>query len=424
MLPSPSQPAPQADGASRGLTIAQLILSGLGLVISLLIAAGLLIYGLTDLLGSAPNRQSISVTFSLAAIFFLGALLTIPSLVYSVQHLSGKDTAKPFPKVSHFKLASIALILWLVTLALGSIISKNTQISWLLLPPFELLAIGLPVWWIFELACHGLSTGSPQRGWGIFNFGIFITTPMLMALEIVVLIGLVAVFAIWASQNGTVLQSLQNLSEQITRARGNPEAILPIVLPYLQNPVTIFGILALIAGLMPMIEELFKPLGLWVYAGNPLTPAQGFVGGAVSGAAFALVESLLYLSTPLGEGWAALAIGRAGTCLLHITASALVGRAMAEAWSKGAYLRLGATYLLAVALHGLWNSLSILSSVASVLKPITPDLRFLMFVSQATPYAITILLALLFGLLWSSHRSLIRENKPDEVNPANLPEVF
>ena len=402
MLPSPDQPAPQVDGASRGMTIAQLILSGLGLVVSLLIAAGLLIYGLTGRFGSAPDLQSASATFSLVAIFCFVALLTIPSLIFSYRHLSGKDTSSPPSTTGHFKLASMALILWLATLALGNILSRNDQISWLFLPPLGLLAIALPVWWIFELARRGLPAGSQQRGWGLLNFGIFITTPLLMVLEIIVLIGLIAVFAIWASQNGAVMQSLQSLSEQIARARGNPEAMLPIVLPYLQNPVTIFGILAVIAGLMPMLEELFKPLGLWLYAGEPLAPAQGFVGGAVSGAAFALVESLFYLSMPLGEGWAALAIGRAGTCLLHITTSALVGRAMAEAWSKGAYLRLGATYLLAVALHGLWNSVSILGGVASVLSPATTGLRFLVLISQATPYIIIILVALLFALLWSN----------------------
>jgi hypothetical protein len=182
MLPSPDQPAPQVDGASRGMTIAQIILSGLGLVVSLLIAAGLLVYGLTGRFGSAPDLQSASATFSLVAIFCFVALLTIPSLIFSYRHLSGKDPSRPPSTTGHFKLASMALILWLATLALGNILSRNDQISWLFLPPLGLLAIALPVWWIFELARRELPAGSQQRGWGLLNFGIFITTPLLMVL--------------------------------------------------------------------------------------------------------------------------------------------------------------------------------------------------------------------------------------------------
>lgn len=419
MLPL-SQPTPQNQGASRGMTIAQLILSGLGLVVSLLAAAGALAFGLMELFGTPPALKETTPTFALAWIFLFGVLIAIPSLTFSIFHLLGKEAPRPHFKISSFQLASMALVIWALVLVLGNAVSANEQVAWLLLPPLQLLAIGLPIWWLFEMARRGLSIGNQQRGWGVFNFGVFITTPLLMVLEIVVMVALVLGYAIWVSQNEAVLRSLQLLSEQISRLRGNPQAILPLVMPYLQNPVVIYAILAVIAGLMPMLEELFKPLALWVFAGLPLTPAQGFVGGALSGAAFAIIESLFYLSMPVGENWAALVIGRSGTCLLHITTTALVGRAMANAWGKGAYLQLGGTYLLAVALHGLWNALSIISGLAATFNPVPADLRVFVSISQVTPYAIAALVVLLFGLLWLSRRQLARENRPSDVDANHL----
>lgn len=417
MLPDYQPPSLRPD-ASQGMTIAQLILSGLGLVVSLLASAGLAIYGMAGLFGSKPDLQSATATFSVAAIFLLAALLAIPSLVSSFRRWSGREPLRPMVSASTFRLASYGLVLWALVVGLGSLISRSPQIAWLVLPPLQLLTIGLPIWWIFEFARRGLSIGSAQRGWGILNFGIFITTPVLMIIEIVVLLGLVVAFAVWASQNRMVMAALAGLSEAINQARGNPQALLPILMPYLQNPLTIFAVLAIIAGLMPMIEELFKPLALWVLAGRRLTPAQGFVGGALCGAAFALIESLFYLSMPMGESWAALAVGRTGTCLLHITTTALVGWAMAEAWQNGAYLRLGATYLLAVALHGLWNGLSIISGLTAFLSPAPANLKVLMSISRVAPFAIAALLVLLFALLWESHHKLLRYNRPADVESA------
>lgn len=407
--------APPHYSESQAMTIAQLILSGLGLVIALLAAAGLAIYGLSGIFSRASDLKRAESTFALAWIGLFMALLAVPSLVLCVQRLRFHETTQPTRRTSSFRLASLGLGVWALVLALGSLISRNNQVAWLLLPPLQLLTVSLPVWWLYEFARRSLSIGSAQRGWGIINFGMFVTTPLIMVIEIVVMVGLIFVFAVWASLNGAMLQSLQNLAEQIGSARGNPQALLSMLLPYLQNPVLIFAILAVVAGVMPMIEELVKPLALWVFAGQHLTPAQGFVGGALSGAAFALIESLFYLSTPVGESWFALAIGRTGTCLLHITTAALVGWAMANAWHSGAYLRLGATYLLAVALHGLWNGLSIISGLAAILNPLPASLVSLVYLSRAAPFILAALVLLFIILLWANNRVLALTSSSDPV---------
>jgi biotin transporter BioY len=133
------------------------------------------------------------------------------------------------------------------------------------------------------------------------------------------------------------------------------------------------------------------------------------------GAAFALIESLFYLSNPAGDGWAVLAGARAGTILLHITSTALVGWAMAAAWRDGNYWRLGLFYLLAVALHGLWNGMAVLSGLAAVLENPPANLRFLQLLARGAPDGIVLLGLLLFAILWGSNRYLHQREK--EVVP-------
>ncbi len=49
----------------------------------------------------------------------------------------------------------------------------------------------------------------------------------------------------------------------------------------------IFGVLAVISGIVPLIEEILKPIALWSLVGKDLTDQEGFVAGLLSGAGFA-----------------------------------------------------------------------------------------------------------------------------------------
>lgn len=401
------------------LTIAQLVVSGLGLVLALLAAGGLALFGLFGLFGRSTNLAEAVPLFSMAWISLLVGLLAVPSVIFSIQRL--RSNGKPFrlSGVNGLRLSSMTLLLWPLVLFLGSVIARQNRLAWLLLPPLQLLAIGLPIFLFIEIARHRLPAGSFQRGWGLINFSVFITTPALMIVEVVVLVVLVIVFAVWANTQPVLLNQLQAMAQRLITSQGNPENILPLLAPWLRNPLVIFGSLALIAGLIPMIEELLKPLAVWALANHQLTPAEGFASGALCGASFALIESLLYLSNPTGESWAILAIGRAGTGLLHTTTTALMGWALASAWKKETYLQLGAAYLLASLLHGLWNGISILTGFSAAINNPPADLRFLLNAAKAGPFAIGGLVIVLFLLLWGSNRALSRSVEPVEV-PENV----
>ncbi len=400
----------QGRPGSSALTIAQLIVSSFGLISAVLGAGLLLILGLSALFSEVIDLASATSIFNMAWVSGLLAALALPSLVYSLRRMQGE--APRFPPPGRLRWASLLLMVWPLALAVGNQVAVQSSLAWLLLPPLYLLAVGLPIWWLVELARQQLPGGSRQRKWGVLNFSLLVTTPVVIVVEIAILGGLLILFAAWLSSRPDLVTQLEILAQRMLTSQPNPESILQLARPYLQNPLVIFGILAVLAGLVPLIEELLKPLALWALAGRRLTPAEGFAAGALCGGAFALLESLLSLAGPLQDSWAALAVARAGTGLLHITTTALVGWALAAAWQSGSYLRLGLAYLLAVGLHGLWNALSVLSAVGTLFLETPPDnLRFLTGFSQSASFSILFLGLLLFLLLAGGNR-LLRKTLP------------
>ena len=163
----------------------------------------------------------------------------------------------------------------------------------------------------------------------------------------------------------------------------------------------IFGFFSL---MVPLAEEALKPIGVWLLAGRKLSPAAGFTAGAMSGAGFAIFESLT--ASTSGEQWTMLVVGRIGTAVVHILTSALMGLAIVNAWNRRRYLRLAATYLGVVLLHGAWNGLSILYAIDGMVTGLDLEggLQLPAFMS-ATPYILAVFSALLFAaLLWTNRR--------------------
>jgi len=397
------------------LTIAQLIISGFGLVLALISAGLLLVVGLAALFSETLDPESSTTILSAAWVSGLLAALALPSLIYSFRRTQGEI---PQPsQAGRLRLATFMLLVWPLALALGDLIASQGTLTWLLLPPLHLLVIGLPIWWIVELARWRLPAESRQRKWGAINFSLFITTPVVIVVELIVFVVLLVLFAVWASSRPDIVTQFEILAQRILTSQPNPESILRVVRPYFKNPLVITSILALLAGLVPLIEEMLKPLALFALANRRLTPAGGFIAGALCGGSFALLESLLSLTGPVQDSWAVVAIGRAGTGLLHTLTTALIGWALAYAWQNGSYIRLGLTYLFSAALHGLWNALSVLSGLSVLLENPPDNLHLMASISQVAPYGIIILVLLLLVLLAGWNRRLQQTSSPTGPNP-------
>jgi hypothetical protein len=394
-------------------SIALLVLSGMGLVFSFLAAGLLALVGLMGVFGQAAQLDELLPMFALAWVSFMLGLLALPPVVFSTLRLLGREA--PMPKMgSSFRLVSILIVLWPLALVAGNFVAGMSQLAWLLLPPLHVLAVSLPIWWLVELARNRLPGGSPQRSWGILNASLFITTPLVVLIEIVGLVILVVGVIIAVSMVPEWAIEIERLATRLALLQDNPEAILQVLQSLLDNPLTIFLALGILAGIVPLLEELFKPLAVWFLFGRRLTPQEGFAAGAICGGAFALLESLMTISSAQSEGWAALVIARTGTGLLHITTTALMGWALASAWHAPgsrwpAYLRLILAYLLAVTWHGLWNAMSVISGVGAVVSSPESQIAWVTRLSVVAPLALLVLVASLFVFLWGGNRMLRRQ---------------
>jgi RsiW-degrading membrane proteinase PrsW (M82 family) len=307
----------------------------------------------------------------------LMGLLCLPSVWISAQRLMKKDqpglvregwfgkSGSPGRRLDAFGIVTILVIFVLPPmLVLGHLVAQNDRVAWLLLPPINLLATGLPVLWLALLGMRKLSGGSAQRRWGVFTVSLAYAPTLILVIEMVLIV--IAGFAglVWLSTQPEKTNELMEMLQQLrSMPTPDPEVILEYAQPYLNEPVVVIGLVVLGSVFVPLIEELFKPLGVWLLAWKKLTPAQGWVLGVISGAGFALFENLGNTSGG-GEEWALVTTSRITAALLHMLTSGLMGWAIAYAWTERRYLRLGAIFALAVTIHGLWNGLAIIGSIA------------------------------------------------------------
>jgi hypothetical protein len=389
-------------------TASLFVISGLSFLFFLSTAALMLLLAISGLLrlGIKAGGQVMPL-FVLAWIAGLVCVLLAPALVLSFMQLQGR----PRPAWSlpgRLQVSSYLMLLWLAVLAGGAVLSRYDQVSWLLLPPLQLLAIGLPIWWLIELGRRGLAGGGPLRNWGLLSLGLAVGPAASFVAEVILLGVLFILFVIWMAAQPGMAAQLSRIGERVMNAGSDLEVIGRIMRPVLERPAAIVSVLLVGCGLIPLLEELIKPLPLWGLAGRKMTPAEGFTAGLICGGAFALLEGLGNLANPVGDQWLTLVIGRAGTSTLHIVTTGLVGWGIASAWQNGRYLRLSATYLLAAGLHGIWNAFGLLNALPELLGPaqVTGSLAVFLRLGNLAPYVLSVLVVVLFLILLGINRRL------------------
>ena len=367
--------------------------------------------------GSSDPTQSLMVAASLA---FVGVLV-LPSAWYALRYIARPEIEPVYrPKRRNFGLILTIVVIVLVggALLLGNWASQNSRLAWLLLPPLNIISTGLPTLWVVYIGTRGLLPRLPKRSWGVFASGLVLSPAIILILELILLIGMGILALLWIMLDPSLSNQLNGLVFRLENAGLNPDAILNIMLPFLLNPGVLFILFSFIAVLVPMIEETFKPIGVWFLAGQKITPAQGFGYGVISGAGFALFENLGNTSCG-GEAWALVAGSRISTLLLHCFTAGLVGWGLASAWSQRRYLRLALTYAIAVLVHGFWNGLAVLSA-ASSLQGMTniPLPASLQQVGAFASVGILVLGVVVF-ILFVSFNSILRRNMAAMPPPSN-----
>ncbi len=391
-----------ADNA-RPLTIAQLILSIAGLLLLLSGIIGVFILLLIAPAADGLSGLQVNQLYSLLWILLAAVLLTIPSLVSSIQRLGGK----PQKTVSRrlFIFSSIALVITPLLAYSGISIATSGAIQWLT-GLLNVLIVVIPLWWFIELGRLQLSRGSTQREWGVSTFSIFVTLPVVIIVELVVLGFILLLAAVWLLQQPEFAPLLQQVQQGLFYGSFDPQSLTIDWLSLLQRPGVVGAILLAAILVVPLIEELFKPLGVWVLKSRGITPAGGFIAGMICGATFALLESLFSLSAVSGEEWLYTVVGRVGTGLLHLALTGFNGWALAASWRDGRSLRTGITYILTVLVHGAWNLFAMLMGLNMVGDEIklnvNPDL------AASAPWVLAALAFAMFAALVLLNRHLRR----------------
>ena len=305
-------------------------------------------------------------TIFFLAFGFEGIILLIAAFVSFQKFLNKPEVEQKFRfSISKTQIA-LCVIITGITIIIGRQISGIESINWILLPLLTLPAVALPIWLLLGLSARELPFGSRWQTWNVLGLGMTLGPLILITLEAAVLIiGFIGVVLYIFTQPELSLE-IEKLANEIVLLGPNSEKAIDLVAPYLTRPSAIFSALLYFALIIPAIEEIFKPIGVWLFAGKLESRAQGFALGALSGAGFALAETF-GVSGQTSE-WAILLLTRIGTGILHITTSAVMGAAIVLAWRERRYLQLIGSYMFVVALHGLWNALAITFTFSALME--------------------------------------------------------
>ena len=256
--------------------------------------------------------------------------------------------------------ARVLVAFFVVALILGQVVLAFDLLPALTFPPFYILGAVLPP--LFFLAFVGRSLAFPGRrlagdarwrevvlqlasGAFLATFGAFGSEAVLGLLSMVI------VFTLTALTPGGAAW-FQELSAQLQDPRWfqNPENSYGLLL---SPPVLITLGLAVLV-IAPMVEELFKPLGVVIMSYRRPGKARAFLWGLAGGAGFALAEGLFSGALSL-ESWSGTALLRVGAAAMHCLGGGLMGLGWHYLFATRRPWRLLGAYAASVGLHSLWN---------------------------------------------------------------------
>jgi hypothetical protein len=296
-----------------------------------------------------PSLASILTASTLIAV----GLLLLPVAWLSLKRLRGWEfDSLVLPPLRPWAWI-VLLILWILVITLASLFHDARGAYWYA-PFLHFFSIALPVYMVIRIGVNRIPLGSSQRAWGVFGVGIALSPLLAVIAEITILVLGILIIALYLSFNPDRMTEIEQLIRQIEQAP-DIDSLVYLVGPLLKNPLTLLTALTFLSFLVPIIEELSKSLGVWLVADLLKSPAQGFALGVLSGAGFALAESLS-ASLTADDGWAVTLGMRAISGSMHMLATGLLGWGIAYARLEKRYLRLIGMTLLAMLLHSAWNA--------------------------------------------------------------------
>jgi len=362
------------------------------LVISLISVVAVLLAGVSSELGVLDSQIISSLLFA-SGLGFAGILL-IPSAIYSGRRLFGN---RP-PVVAQWDNLIFLANIFPIPILFGYLIQNGPPWSLYFLPVVHVLANGASILWVLNLGRMKFPSKSAQRNWGAFGAGLTLTPAITFIIEIALLLMIGLFWLILIQARPDLEQDVLNLVNLVYESSAESEIPARWAGEFVARPEVTGTIFLYFSLLIPLVEELLKPIAVYLLLGRKLQPWEGFMIGATAGAGYALFENLT-----IGAGvdtWTFVMISRLGTAAIHILTTGLVGWGLASAWTEKKYARLAGSFITAVALHGVWNGLNIFTALAEFLSyqdQISPF--FLNFARYAPAGLILLALGSLIGLV-------------------------
>jgi hypothetical protein len=340
--------------------------------------------------------QTTSLILFFTSLGFVGVLLA-PSLVYAAQKLFGFSLNWR----QSWRGADWLIALFPILLGLGYLADWETGAGRFLLAISHVLANGVAVFWILHLGQKGLPEDTPQRFWGVFGSGMTIAPVLALLFEFLLLILIGGIWYAYLLQHPALRDQITHLVERLPQSAASPVILERMANKYLFDPGILASVFSYVAVLIPLVEELIKPIGVWLLIRKPLTPVQGFTLGMVSGAGYALFENLTLGAN--ADTWAVVMVSRFGTTAVHMLTTGLVGWGLASTWSDGTYTRLVKAFLTSVIFHGVWNGLNIIGALGQFSGAREAFGSFGYWMAQYAPVGLFLLaVGAIYGLLRSN----------------------
>lgn len=368
-----------------------------------LISSSLVSYLLMSLRGAiggipiADSQLGSSLLFS-AGLGFAGTLM-IPSIYYSGLRLFGKTSRgkKAWSGSGWLGFTIPGLIF------LGYLSQSNPSWGIFVLPLFHILTNGAAIFWLLYVVKRNLPEQSAQRFWGVFGSGLTLAPLIALVVELLILVFFGILLWIFIQSQPELKQDFLILLDHFQQSSIPPGIFERTTSRLFETPGIAGGVFIYIAVLIPVVEELIKPVAIWLLPGRKLSQGDGFLLGAVSGAGYALFENLTIAAET--EIWTFVMISRLGTAAIHMLTTALVGWGIASAKTEKRYWRLLMAFVAAITLHGVWNGLNILTALVEF-PPLQTNLGTftLNFAGYAPAGLLILALGALFGLIWANSR--------------------
>lgn len=329
-----------------------------GAVFTISTALGLFIFAALNR-GALLQMDTSPLTGILTASTLLAiGLLLLPAAWLSLQRLRGSRLGSfTVPVLRPWEWIVFPAI-WALALAAATFYNDAPGAVWYV-PILHFFTIALPIYFVARIAINRIPLGTSQRAWGVFGAGMTLGPLLAIIAEGVLLLLGVVIVAVYVGLNPERMADIERLIAQIERAP-NVDSLIYQLGPLLKSPLTLLAGLTFLSFLVPIVEEITKSLGVWLVADRITFPGQGFALGVLSGAGFALAESLS-ASLTADETWAATLSMRAISGSMHMLASGLFGWGIAYARLEKRYPRMIAMAILAMLLHSAWNAGAVFS---------------------------------------------------------------